>query len=53
MIGYARPSSTGEFTTVLNPPETFRFQPGDAILVLGIVANMQKLQKWIGVPQGR
>ncbi|MFZ1023943.1 MAG: potassium channel family protein [Thermoplasmata archaeon] len=53
VIGYARPSATGEFVTVLNPPSSFRFQPGDAILVLGVVPNLQKLQKWIGVPQGR
>jgi voltage-gated potassium channel len=53
VIGYARPSARGEFVTVLNPPATFRFQPGDAILVLGNVPNIQKLQKWIGVPQGR
>jgi voltage-gated potassium channel len=53
VIGYARPSVTGEFVTVLNPPYTFRFQPGDALLVLGVVPNLQKLQKWIGVPQGR
>jgi voltage-gated potassium channel len=53
VIGYARPSASGEFTTVLNPPPTFRFQPGDALIVVGTLANLHRMQKWIGVPQGR
>jgi voltage-gated potassium channel len=53
VIGYARPSPGGEFTTVLNPPSTFRFQAGDALVVVGTLPNLHKLQKWIGVPQGR
>ncbi|HTT14712.1 MAG TPA: NAD-binding protein [Thermoplasmata archaeon] len=53
VIGYARPGADGEFATVMNPPSTFRFQPGDALLVLGTVPNLHRLQKWIGVPQGR
>jgi voltage-gated potassium channel len=53
VIGYARPTSGGEFTTVLNPPSTFRFQPGDALVVVGTLPNLHRLQKWIGVPQGR
>jgi voltage-gated potassium channel len=53
VIGYARPSAGGEYTTVLNPPSTFRFQPGDALIVVGTLANLHRLQRWIGVPQGR
>ena len=53
VIGYARPGTDGEYVTVLNPPSTFRFQPGDAIIVVGSLANLHRMQKWIGVPQGR
>jgi voltage-gated potassium channel len=53
VVGYARPGASGEFTTVMNPPSTFRFQPGDAILVLGTLPNLRKLRAWLGVPQGR
>jgi len=53
VIGYARPGADGEFVTVLNPPSTFQFQPGDAIIVIGSLANLHRMQKWIGVRQGR
>ena len=53
LIGYARPTGDGEYATVLNPPSTFRFQVGDAIIVVGTLPNLHRLQKWIGVPQGR
>jgi voltage-gated potassium channel len=53
VIGYARPGPDGEFVTVLNPPSSFRFQPGDALIVVGSLPNLHRLQKWIGVPQGR
>ncbi len=53
LIGYARPSGGGEYTTVLNPPSSFQFQPGDAIIVVGTLPNLHRLQQWIGVPQGR
>jgi voltage-gated potassium channel len=53
VIGYARPGADGEFITVLNPPSTFRFQPGDALIVIGTLPNLHRLQRWIGVPQGR
>jgi hypothetical protein len=39
--------------TVMNPPSTFQFRPHDAILVLGTMPNLHRLQRWIGVPQGR
>jgi voltage-gated potassium channel len=53
LIGFARPGPGGEYVTALNPPDAFRFQPGDAIIVVGTLANLARLQKWMGVPQGR
>jgi voltage-gated potassium channel len=53
VVGYARPNGKGEYQTVLNPPSTFRFQPGDAILVIGTLDNLHKLHRWLGVDQGR
>jgi voltage-gated potassium channel len=53
VIGYARRSGDGEFSTVLNPPATFQFRPGDALIVVGTLDNLHRLQQWIGVPQGR
>ena len=53
VVGYGRPGPNGEFTTVINPPSSFRFQPGDALIVLGTLPNLHKLHKWLGVPQGR
>ncbi|HTW77496.1 MAG TPA: potassium channel protein [Thermoplasmata archaeon] len=53
VIGYARPGPDGEFRTILNPPMSFQFQPGDALIVVGTLANLHRLQQWIGVPQGR
>jgi voltage-gated potassium channel len=53
VIGYARPGPDGEYTTVLNPPSTFQFRPGDALIVVGTLPNLHRLQQWIGVPQGR
>jgi voltage-gated potassium channel len=53
VVGYARPGPDGEYVTVMNPPSTFQFRPHDAILVLGTMPNLHRLQRWIGVPQGR
>ena len=53
VIGYARPGPDGEYVTVLNPPSSFHFQPGDALIVVGSLTNLHRLQRWIGVPQGR
>jgi len=53
VIGYGRPAANGEFTTVINPPSSFRFQPGDAVIVLGTLDNLHRLHRWLGVPQGR
>ena len=53
VVGYARPDGKGEYRTVLNPPSTFRFAPGDAILVIGTLENLRRLHRWLGVDQGR
>ncbi|MGA8542664.1 MAG: NAD-binding protein [Thermoplasmata archaeon] len=53
VIGYARKGPDGEYATVLNPPSTFRFRPMDALIVVGTLPNLHRLQKWIGVTQGR
>jgi voltage-gated potassium channel len=53
VVGYARPNEKGEYKVVLNPPASFRFAPGDAILVIGSLPNLHKLHRWLGVAQGR
>jgi len=53
VVGYSRPDARGEYKTVLNPPSTFQFAPGDAILVIGTLENLHKLHRWLGVEQGR
>lgn len=54
VLGYARPASPeGEFRTVLNPPVTDRLQVGDAIIVMGTLANLAKFRRWWGRDQGR
>lgn len=53
VIGYARPGPDGEFQTTLNPPATFRFRPGDALLLIGSLENLRRFHKWFGTHQGR
>jgi voltage-gated potassium channel len=53
VVGYARPAADGEYATVLNPPSSLKFQPGDAILVLGSDPNIERFERWFGVAQGR
>ena len=53
VLGYARHNGTGDYTTVLNPPQTFRFQPGDAIIIMGSLDNIHKFHRWFGIEQGR
>jgi voltage-gated potassium channel len=53
VLGYARRGADGEFATVVNPPPSFAFRPGDAVLVVGTNENLLRLRRWIGVPQGR
>ncbi|MCW6167786.1 MAG: NAD-binding protein [Thermoplasmatales archaeon] len=53
VVGYARRDQGGEFHTILNPPASFAFRPGDQILVMGSQENLRKFQRWVGVPPGR
>jgi voltage-gated potassium channel len=53
VVGYARRRPDGEYETTINPPADFRLQPGDAILVLGSIANTSRFRHWFGVDQGR
>lgn len=53
VFGYARPQADGEFRTVLNPPLTDRMQVGDALIVMGTLANLARFHKWWGRDQGR
>jgi voltage-gated potassium channel len=53
LVGYARRGTDDEYETVVNPPADLRLQPGDAILVLGTIANTTRFRHWFGVDQGR
>jgi voltage-gated potassium channel len=53
VVGFARSDTAGEYLTVLNPPSSFRFRPGDAIMVIGSLENLRRLHKWFGTHQGR
>jgi Trk K+ transport system NAD-binding subunit len=53
LVGAARRSENGSYETLLNPPDSFTFHPGDGILILGTNENHLRFHKWIGVRQGR
>lgn len=53
VLGYARPKGGGEYGNVLNPPKEFRFQPGDAIIIMGSLENLDRFRRWFGTRQGR
>jgi voltage-gated potassium channel len=53
VLGIARKDPSGEFHTLLNPPTTTTFHPGDAIIVMGSTENIRRFHKWFGEPQGR
>jgi voltage-gated potassium channel len=53
LVGHARRGPNGEFDATVNPPPELRLRPGDAILVLGQVANTARFRRWFGVDQGR
>ncbi|MEM0129526.1 MAG: NAD-binding protein [Thermoplasmata archaeon] len=53
IVGYARRDRDGEYRTILNPPSTFAFRPGDLVLVMGTQENLKRFQRWMGVPPGR
>jgi voltage-gated potassium channel len=53
IIGCARAGPDGEYVTQINPPDDYRFQPGDALVVLGTNENLRKFRDFFGVDQGR
>jgi voltage-gated potassium channel len=53
LVGASRAGPDGKYLGALNPPDSWKFQPGDAILVLGTNENQVRFARWIGVAQGR
>ncbi len=53
LIGYARPGKNGEFETSINPPADIALRAGDAVILLGTVANTARFRRWFGADQGR
>lgn len=42
-----------EYISRINPPASARFVPGTLVLLLGSLENLQRFEKWYGLPQGR
>jgi voltage-gated potassium channel len=53
LVGYARKRPDGEYDTTVNPAADVRLQVGDAVLLLGQLANLKKFRAWFGEDQGR
>ena len=53
LIGYARPRADGEYVTVINPGPGPALAAGDAVIVLGQLANLRRFRAWFGAEQGR
>ena len=53
LIGWARTTASGEFRTVVNPPDDTRLAPGDAVILIGSIPNAQRFRSWYGIDQGR
>lgn len=53
LIGYARPDGAGEYLAHVNPESADRLGPGDALLLIGTLANVRRFRKWYGIDQGR
>ena len=53
LVGCAHPGANGEYETTVNPPADLQLKPGDAILVLGSIANTARFRHWFGFDQGR
>jgi voltage-gated potassium channel len=53
VIGVGKRRPDGEFETLINPPGATRVEVGDAILLLGRIANLHKFRTWYGADQGR
>jgi voltage-gated potassium channel len=53
LVGYARPSTNGEFETFVDPPPDAPLRSGDAVLLLGTIENTRRFRRWFGRDQGR
>jgi voltage-gated potassium channel len=53
LIGYARPNGAGEYLAQVNPETSVALVPGDALLLIGTLANVHRFRKWYGIDQGR
>jgi voltage-gated potassium channel len=53
LIGVAKPGPAGEYRTVVNPPFDTPIAPGDAIILIGSLANAKAFHAWFGAEQGR
>jgi len=53
LIGYARPNGVGGFEVHVNPEPSVALAPGDALLVIGTIANAHRFRQWYGIDQGR
>lgn len=53
LVGFARPSGPEQFETHLDPEPATPLRPGDAVIVLGSVANTRRFRAWFQVEQGR
>lgn len=42
-----------EYQSQINPPATTTFSPGSLVLIVGSLENLEKFEKWYGIPQGR
>jgi len=53
LIGIARPAPSGEFTVEITPDPKAPIAPGQAVVILGSVANTRRFRPWFGAAQGR
>lgn len=53
LVGYARRGADGEFVTNLDPPGDVTLGAGDAVILVGTIANTHRFRQWFGLAQGR
>ncbi len=53
VVGYAHRRPDGDYETRIDPPPDDRLAAGDAVVLLGTIANVERCRRWFGVEQGR
>ncbi len=53
LIGYARSDGAGEYSANINPETSVDLRPGDALILIGTIANVKRFRAWYGIDQGR